>query len=123
MISHLHLKKVLPLVFSFFTILMGNGWTSGLAGTYRREYEVDYAPGHRVEMDPLPVVVLGLQRAIDDEQVPVEDAGLFHRAAGAAHHVGGRGVLHEQVVEVEGLLGEVGRRRGKACADAPEQQR
>jgi len=62
--------------------------------------------------------VLGLQRAIHDQDVAVVQTGALHRIASQPHEIGGGGMLDQQFVEIEvavqvvvGGRGEAGRRR------------
>lgn len=62
----------------------------------------------------------GLAAAVDYQQVAIADPVVDHAVTGRPHEVGGRRVGNTQLIEIDGLLGVVLRRRRKATGHRGE---
>lgn len=63
-----------------------------------------------------------LATTVHNQQVTVTDPVVDHAVTGRPHEVGGRRVGNAQLIEVDGLLGVVLRRRRKAAGHRGEEQ-
>lgn len=64
------------------------------------------------------IAVFGLQRLVDDHNVPVADASAFHAVADNASIESGCGVLDDIMIEVQCRFHEILRRRRETRPDA-----
>ena len=73
-----------------------------------------------VEHGDHDIVVLGLQRAVHDQDIPVVQPDPLHRVTGESDVVGRGGVLDQQLVQIEVAI--VGG-RGESSGDQRQHQR
>lgn len=94
-----------------------DGRIAPVAGPQQLVVQVQHLAGQlAVDGGDHYIAVLGLQGAVDDQQVAVEDTEAGHGIPLGAGEEGGRRVFHQVVVDIQRRFHKVVRRAGEAGA-------
>lgn len=100
-------------------------WVRSEAGVLALGYQPPAIAAHREPLDQKFSVETGyddmarpgLNGSINNQECPLPNSRLFHRAASSAHTEGGRRVLDQLAIEIDGTIDVVSGWTGKTSAD------